>query len=82
MRKNLLKYINVKECAAEAEFFYHGPSFILPNVACSCRYYLTRSNQVDYSFDAASVKFFLFFFLVAATVMTTETSIYAATQLS
>ncbi|CAG7867158.1 unnamed protein product [Brassica rapa] len=50
MRKNLLKYINVKECAAEAE------------------YYLTRSNQVDYSFDAAT------------TVMTTETSIYAATR--
>uniref|UniRef100_M4EDU1 V-type proton ATPase subunit C n=1 Tax=Brassica campestris TaxID=3711 RepID=M4EDU1_BRACM len=42
MRKNLLKYINVKECAAEAEFFYHGPSFILPNVACSC------SNCDDY----------------------------------
>ncbi|ESQ36065.1 hypothetical protein EUTSA_v10006524mg [Eutrema salsugineum] len=35
MRKNLLKYINVKECAAEAEFLDPGPSFILPNVACS-----------------------------------------------
>ncbi|KAL1201896.1 DNA polymerase epsilon catalytic subunit A [Cardamine amara subsp. amara] len=35
MRRNLLKYINVKECAAEAEFLDPGPSFILPNVACS-----------------------------------------------
>lgn len=42
MRKNLLKYINVKECAAEAEFLDPGPSFILPNVAC--RYYLTKRN--------------------------------------
>ncbi|CAL9214158.1 unnamed protein product [Arabidopsis halleri] len=35
MRKSLLKYIKVKECAAEAEFLDPGPSFILPNVACS-----------------------------------------------
>ncbi|CAH8386609.1 unnamed protein product [Eruca vesicaria subsp. sativa] len=35
MRKNLLKYINVREYAAEAEFLDPGPSFILPNVACS-----------------------------------------------
>ncbi|XP_010496915.2 PREDICTED: DNA polymerase epsilon catalytic subunit A [Camelina sativa] len=35
MRKNLLKYIKVKEYAAEAEFLDPGPSCILPNVACS-----------------------------------------------
>ncbi|CAL9234448.1 unnamed protein product [Arabidopsis halleri] len=35
MRKSLLKYIKVKECAAEAGFIDPGPSFILPNVACS-----------------------------------------------
>ncbi|KFK43140.1 hypothetical protein AALP_AA1G085200 [Arabis alpina] len=35
MRRNLLKYISVKECAAEADFLDPGPSFILPNVACS-----------------------------------------------
>ncbi|EOA39472.1 hypothetical protein CARUB_v10008067mg [Capsella rubella] len=35
MRKNLLKYINVKEFSAEAEFLDPGPSCILPNVACS-----------------------------------------------
>ncbi|KAG7653527.1 DNA polymerase epsilon catalytic subunit A C-terminal [Arabidopsis suecica] len=35
MRKSLLRYIKVKECAAEAEFLDPGPSFILPNVACS-----------------------------------------------
>ncbi|CAG7868312.1 unnamed protein product [Brassica rapa] len=35
MKRNLLKYINVKEFAAEAEFLDPGPSFILPNVACS-----------------------------------------------
>lgn len=40
MKRNLLKYINVKEFAAEAEFLDPGPSFILPNVAC--RYYLTK----------------------------------------
>ncbi|KAL0797499.1 hypothetical protein Bca101_052673 [Brassica carinata] len=35
MRKNLLKYISVREYAAEAEFLDPGPSCILPNVACS-----------------------------------------------
>jgi hypothetical protein len=45
MRKSLLKYIKVKECAAEAEFLDPGPSFILPNVAC--RYYLTKTNARD-----------------------------------
>ncbi|CAA7036272.1 unnamed protein product [Microthlaspi erraticum] len=35
MRKNLLKYISVKEFAAEVDFLDPGPSFILPNVACS-----------------------------------------------
>ncbi|KAG2305415.1 hypothetical protein Bca52824_034066 [Brassica carinata] len=35
MKRNLLKYINVKEFAAEAGFLDPGPSFILPNVACS-----------------------------------------------
>ncbi|KAL5555227.1 hypothetical protein UlMin_037463 [Ulmus minor] len=35
MRKNLLKYVRVREFAPEAEFRDPCPSFILPNVICS-----------------------------------------------
>ncbi|KAI4322394.1 hypothetical protein L6164_022096 [Bauhinia variegata] len=35
MRKNLLKYVRVREFAPEAEFRDPDPSFILPNVICS-----------------------------------------------
>ncbi|CAA0372322.1 unnamed protein product [Arabidopsis thaliana] len=50
MRKILLKYIKVKECAAEAGFIDPGPSFILPNVACSnCGAY----RDLDFCRDSA-----------------------------
>ncbi|CAI9105576.1 OLC1v1004524C1 [Oldenlandia corymbosa var. corymbosa] len=35
MRKNLLKFVRVREFAPEAEFNHHSPSFTLPNVICS-----------------------------------------------
>jgi len=34
MRKNLLKYVRVREFAPEAEFHDPCHSFILPNVIC------------------------------------------------
>lgn len=34
MRKNLLKYVRVREFAPEAEFSDPCPSLILPNVIC------------------------------------------------
>ena len=43
MRKNLLKYVRVREFAPEAEFCDPCPSFILPNVIC--RY--TREQQMS-----------------------------------
>ncbi|OAP09577.1 TIL2 [Arabidopsis thaliana] len=50
MRKILLKYIKVKECAAEAGFIDPGPSFILHNVACSnCGAY----RDLDFCRDTA-----------------------------
>ncbi|XP_074301915.1 DNA polymerase epsilon catalytic subunit A-like [Silene latifolia] len=35
MRRNLLRYIRVKEFAPEAEFSLSHPSFVLPNMICS-----------------------------------------------
>ncbi|XP_010557398.1 PREDICTED: DNA polymerase epsilon catalytic subunit A [Tarenaya hassleriana] len=50
MRKNLLKYIRVREFAPEAEFLDPGPSFILPNVVCS---YCDNCRDLDLCRDPA-----------------------------
>ncbi|KAJ7947962.1 DNA polymerase epsilon catalytic subunit [Quillaja saponaria] len=50
MRKNLLKYVRVREFAPEAEFHDHCPSFILPNIICS---YCNDCRDLDLSRDSA-----------------------------
>lgn len=50
MRKNLLKYVHVREFAPEAEFHDPCPSFILRNVACS---YCHDCRDLDLHGDAA-----------------------------
>ncbi|XP_040949366.1 DNA polymerase epsilon catalytic subunit A isoform X2 [Gossypium hirsutum] len=50
LRKNLLKYVHVKEFAPEAEFHDPCPSFILPNVICS---YCNDCRDLDLCRDSA-----------------------------
>ncbi|KAK2643590.1 hypothetical protein Ddye_025353 [Dipteronia dyeriana] len=50
MRKNLLKYVRVREFAPEAEFRDPCPSFILPNVICS---YCNDCRDLDLCRDVA-----------------------------
>ncbi|PSR89873.1 DNA polymerase epsilon catalytic subunit A like [Actinidia chinensis var. chinensis] len=50
MRKNLLKYVRVREFAPEAEFHEHCLSFTLPNVICS---YCNDCRDLDLSRDRA-----------------------------
>ncbi|KAJ6368932.1 hypothetical protein OIU78_001326 [Salix suchowensis] len=50
MRKNLLKYVRVREFAPEAEFHDPCPSFILPNVICS---YCNDCRDLDLCRDSA-----------------------------
>ncbi|KAK4854956.1 hypothetical protein QYF36_002733 [Acer negundo] len=50
MRKNLLKYVRVREFAPEAEFHDPCPSFILPNVICS---YCNDCRDLDLCRDVA-----------------------------
>ncbi|GAY59808.1 hypothetical protein CUMW_197330 [Citrus unshiu] len=50
MRKNLLKYVRVREFAPEAEFRDPCPSFILPNVICS---YCNDCRDLDLCRDMA-----------------------------
>ncbi|GMN61114.1 hypothetical protein TIFTF001_030195 [Ficus carica] len=50
MRKNLLKYVRVREFAPEAEFSDPCPSFILPNVICS---YCNDCRDLDLCRDSA-----------------------------
>ncbi|XP_031270603.1 DNA polymerase epsilon catalytic subunit A-like [Pistacia vera] len=50
MRKNLLKYVRVKEFAPEAQFRDPCPSFILPNVICS---YCNDCRDLDLCRDLA-----------------------------
>ncbi|KAI4373579.1 hypothetical protein MLD38_011693 [Melastoma candidum] len=50
MRKNLLRYVRVKEFAPEAEFQDSCPSFILPNVICS---YCNDCRDLDLSRDSS-----------------------------
>ncbi|EXB53718.1 DNA polymerase epsilon catalytic subunit A [Morus notabilis] len=50
MRKNLLKYVRVREFAPEAEFCDPFPSFILPNVICS---YCNDCRDLDLCRDSA-----------------------------
>ncbi|XP_042956181.1 DNA polymerase epsilon catalytic subunit A-like [Carya illinoinensis] len=52
MRKNLLKYIHVREFAPEAEFHDPCPSFILPNVICS---YCNDCRDLDLCRDSVLV---------------------------
>ncbi|XP_057988015.1 DNA polymerase epsilon catalytic subunit A isoform X2 [Hevea brasiliensis] len=50
MRKNLLKYVRVREFAPEAEFHDPCPSFVLPNVICS---YCNDCRDLDLCRDSA-----------------------------
>ncbi|KAA8544223.1 hypothetical protein F0562_022235 [Nyssa sinensis] len=50
MRKNLLKYVRVREFAPEAEFQDHCLSFTLPNVICS---YCNDCRDIDLCRDRA-----------------------------
>ncbi|XP_034688144.1 DNA polymerase epsilon catalytic subunit A-like [Vitis riparia] len=50
MRKNLLKYVHVREFAPEAEFCDPCQSFILPNVICS---YCNDCRDLDLCRDSA-----------------------------
>ncbi|XP_071723103.1 DNA polymerase epsilon catalytic subunit A-like isoform X1 [Rutidosis leptorrhynchoides] len=50
MRRNLLKYVHVREFAPEAEFHDPCPSFILPNVICS---YCNDCRDLDLCRDPA-----------------------------
>ncbi|KAJ4724769.1 DNA polymerase epsilon catalytic subunit [Melia azedarach] len=50
MRKNLLKYVRVREFAPEAEFHDPCPSFLLPNVICS---YCNDCRDLDLCRDLA-----------------------------
>ncbi|KAL3518505.1 hypothetical protein ACH5RR_021094 [Cinchona calisaya] len=50
MRKNLLKFVRVREFAPEAEFYNQSPSFILPNVICS---YCNECRDLDLCRDRA-----------------------------
>ncbi|PON38200.1 DNA-directed DNA polymerase [Parasponia andersonii] len=50
MRKNLLKYVRVREFAPEAEFSDPCPSFVLPNVICS---YCNDCRDLDLCRDSA-----------------------------
>ncbi|KAK1354606.1 DNA polymerase epsilon catalytic subunit [Heracleum sosnowskyi] len=50
MRKNLLKYVRVREFAPEAEFQNHSLSFSLPNVICS---YCNDCRDLDLCRDRA-----------------------------
>ncbi|KAH7561208.1 hypothetical protein JRO89_XS10G0191200 [Xanthoceras sorbifolium] len=50
MRKNLLKYVRVREFAPEAEFCDPCPSFVLPNVICS---YCNDCRDLDLCRDLA-----------------------------
>lgn len=50
MRKNLLKYVRVREFAPEAEFHNHSLSFTLPNVICS---YCNDCRDLDLCRDRA-----------------------------
>ncbi|XP_050220537.1 DNA polymerase epsilon catalytic subunit A-like isoform X2 [Mercurialis annua] len=50
MRKNLLKYVRVREFAPEAEFHDPCPSFVLPNVICS---YCNDCKDLDLCRDSA-----------------------------
>ncbi|OAY51429.1 DNA polymerase epsilon catalytic subunit A [Manihot esculenta] len=50
MRKNLLKYVRVREFAPEAEFHNPCPSFVLPNVICS---YCNDCRDLDLCRDTA-----------------------------
>lgn len=46
MRKNLLKFVRVREFAPEAEFSISSPSVVLPNVIC--RYVIANEKVVKY----------------------------------
>lgn len=50
MRRNLLRYVRVKEFAPEAEFRDPCQSFVLPNVICS---YCNDCRDLDLSRDSA-----------------------------
>ncbi|XP_071932173.1 DNA polymerase epsilon catalytic subunit A-like [Coffea arabica] len=50
MRKNLLKFVRVREFAPEAEFYNQSPSFTLPNVICS---YCNECRDLDLCRDRA-----------------------------
>ncbi|KAE8646908.1 DNA polymerase epsilon catalytic subunit A isoform X1 [Cucumis sativus] len=50
MRKNLLKFVRVREFAPEAEFSNSSPSIILPNVICS---YCDDCRDLDLCRDSA-----------------------------
>ncbi|KAM7522501.1 hypothetical protein LguiA_012403 [Lonicera macranthoides] len=50
MRKNLLKYVRVREFAPEAEFQNHSVQFTLPNVICS---YCNDCRDLDLCRDRA-----------------------------
>ncbi|GLU18367.1 hypothetical protein SLE2022_346730 [Rubroshorea leprosula] len=50
LRRNLLKYVRVREFAPEAEFQGPYPSFILPNVICS---YCNDCRDLDLCRDSA-----------------------------
>ncbi|WCJ41776.1 DNA polymerase epsilon catalytic subunit A [Euphorbia peplus] len=50
LRKNLLKYVRVREFAPEAEFHDPCPSFVLPNVICS---YCNDCKDLDLCRDSA-----------------------------
>ncbi|CAI0398250.1 unnamed protein product [Linum tenue] len=50
MRKNLLKYVRVREFAPEAEFHDPHSSFVLPNVICS---YCNDCRDLDLCQDSA-----------------------------
>ncbi|CAM8878713.1 unnamed protein product [Rhodiola kirilowii] len=52
MRKNLLKYVGVREFAPEAEFVDSSLSFVLPNVICS---YCNDCRDLDLCRDSALV---------------------------
>ncbi|KAK3041245.1 hypothetical protein RJ639_001528, partial [Escallonia herrerae] len=50
MRKNLLRYVRVREFAPEAEFRNHSIAFVLPNVICS---YCNDCRDLDLCRDRA-----------------------------
>lgn len=61
MRKNLLKFVRVREFAPEAEFSNSSPSIILPNVIC--RYVITNGKVVKYGMSYSKFNcFYLYLF--------------------